>query len=142
MTISDLRQQIMDGSKKALLTAAISGAASAFFLGGTETASVFGNQVPRFIISSATMGVASLSTDLLMPKIVPYISKGNPTLIKFNLTVIEPLLVGVASVVVDSVISPQAIAEMGGDAKSVVNGAGSSILSYYILDKMALINQA
>ena len=142
MTISDLRQQIMDGSKKALLTAAISGAASAFFLGGTETASVFGNQVPRFIISSATMGVASLSTDLLMPKIVPYISKGNPTLIKFNLTVIEPLLVGVASVVVDSVISPQAIAEMGGSAKSVINGAGSSILSYYILDKMGQINQS
>ena len=68
--------------------------------------------------------------------------KGNPTLIKFNLTVIEPLHVGVASVVVDSVVSPQAIAEMVGAAKSLVNGAGSSILSYYILDKMALINQA
>ena len=142
MAISDLRQKLMDGSKKALLTAGISGVASFLFLGGAETASVFGAEVPRFIISGATMGVASLTSDLAMPYIVPFVSKGNPTLIKFELTVIEPLLVGVASVVVDSVLSPESINQTGGAAKSVINGAGSSILSYYILDKMALINQA
>ena len=142
MAISDLRQKIMDGSKKALLTAAISGVASFAFLGGAETAAVFGAEVPRFIISGATMGVASLSTDIALPYIVPWVSKGNPTLVKFELTILEPALVGIASVLVDSVLSPETINQTGGAVKSIINGSGSSILSYYILDKMALINQA
>ena len=142
MAISDLRQKIMDGSKKALLTAGISGVASFLFLGGAETAAVFGAEVPRFIISGATMGVASLSTDIALPYIVPWVSKGNPTLVKFELTILEPALVGIASVLVDSVLSPETINQTGGAVKSIINGSGSSILSYYILDKMALINQA
>ena len=142
MAISDLRKKLMDGSKKALLTAGISGIASLMLLGGAETASVFGAEIPRFIIAGGTMGVASLSTDIALPYIVPWVSKGNPTLIKFEMTILEPALVGIASVLVDSVLSPETINQSGGAMKSIVNGSGSSILSYYVLDKMGWINQA
>ena len=138
MTI-DIKKTIVDGSKKALLTAAISGGASLLFLGGMEGAAVFGAELPRFVVSGATMGIASLVSDIALPSIVPWIPNSNAELNKFELTVLQPLLVGVASVVVDSILLPNTIGEQGGAIKSVVNGAGSSIVSYYVLTKMNII---
>ena len=136
----DLKQTLQNGAFKAGAVAVVSGLASVVLANGNESCRVFNTNMPRFVVSGLTMGLSSFAGDALIPVIVPWVSVGSPILKKFENSILSPLLVGVASVAIDSALAPEAISEVGGPVKSVLIGAGSSILSYYVLDSTGLID--
>lgn len=124
------------GAKKAAVNAAVSaGIALAMGEGGVSV-NLLGANVPKWVASGVVMGASSYATDLILPRVVPWVVGSNPNLENFELLVLQPLIAGATSVAVDSLAAPGNLSGSGGVAKALVAGAGSQIATYYVFAQM------
>ena len=140
--MSSLKQRLATGAKKAGATALIGGGLSIVFMGGLGSVKVLGTNLPKFAVQAGALGVSSYATDLLVPTVVPWISSKagmNPQLAKWEGIVLQPLLAGLTVMAVETILAPEAIKDVGGPLKAVLSGAGSSVVSYYLLDSAGII---
>lgn len=136
-----LVKTLKDGARKAALTAAVGTALSAVFLGGLQNTSLLGTAVPKCIVSGVSLGISSYASDLVIPKLVPWVSDklSMPAgLAKFESVILQPTFCGLTVLAFETIFSPETVAEYGGAMSAVMIGGGSSIASYYLLDRLGV----
>ena len=81
--------------------------------------------------------MSSVATSYITPRVVPWVAAGSGQLKLFEITILEPLILGTVSLLVESVIAPGAeVVGQGGTVKTVFVGAASCVTAGYVSQAM------
>lgn len=121
--------------RKGMIVGAVSGVLSVLVLDGMQGVHVFGHVVPKFVMHTAVLGTSSIVAEYTIPMITPYLAGGDVRVTRFENLALSPLLIGVISLGLESVLSPEAEVR-GGVLKTIGVGAASAITSSYFSSGM------
>ena len=125
---------------KAGLVGATGAVLSVLALGGLQGVPVMGVFLPKAVVHGLVLSGASVAATYITPMVVPFVSAGSPQLKKFELLVLEPLILGAGFLAVESIIAPAAeVQGTGGTFKEVLVGASASIAAAYVSEGLGLI---
>jgi len=119
---------------KAGVVAAAAGVMSVLVLSGLDQVPVIGGVfVPKFAAHAVVLGVSSVATSYAVPAIVPWVSAGSPQLKRFESLILEPLVLGMVSFGIESVVAPAAeVGGTGGCLKQILVGSAAGVGAAYI----------
>ena len=125
-----LSDRLKGSLRKGAIVGAVAGVLSIAALSGTDGVFVFGQTVPKFVAHTVILGTASVAADFAIPAITPYIG-GDVMWTRFENLTLQPLLIGVISLSIESVIAPSAT-QQGDVMKTILVGAASSVAASYV----------
>ena len=130
--------KLVGNLSKAALVGASGAVLSVLVLNGMSGVPVVGGVVlPKFFIHGAILGTSSIAATYAVPHIVPFISAGSPQLKRFETLVVEPLVLGTISLVVESLLAPEAqVVGQGGTVRTILVGAAASVAAAYTSEGM------
>ena len=136
-----IKHKMAPSIKNALVRGALVGVigagASIVLLNGLESAPVFGQYLPKFIITGVALATSSTATTFILPYALPFASNGSPALRQFEQVVLSPLIGGCVLTALISVAAPGAEAQgAGGSLKELILGASSVVAASYISEGM------
>lgn len=118
---------------KAALVGATGAVLSVILLNGLSAVPVGGMMIPKAIAQGGILAVSSVATSYITPAVVPWVAAGSGQLKTFELLVLEPLVLGTASLLVESIIAPGAeVVGQGGTVKTIFVGGASSVTAAYV----------
>ena len=132
----------MGGLKGNLAKAGVVAAAGAVLsiavLSGTSMVPVAGGvHLPKAVVHGLILGGSSLGASYIVPSIVPWISAGSPALKRFEVLVVEPLVLGTVSLIAESLLAPAAqVVGAGGTVRTILVGSAASIGAAYVSEGM------
>ena len=126
---------------KASLVGATGAVLSVIALGGMQSVPVLGGRfLPKALVHGIVLTGSSVAATYVAPLAVPFTSAGSPQLQKFQLLVLEPLLLGSAFLISESILAPAAESQgAGGTFREVLVGASASIAAAYVSEGLGLI---
>ena len=129
--------------KNALIRGALVGAigagASIVLMNGLESAPLFGQYLPKFVITGVALTASSVATAYILPHTLPFV-QGAPGLKQFEQVVMTPLIGGAVLTALVSVAAPGIEAQgAGGSLKELILGAGSVIGASYLAEGMGWV---
>ena len=113
---------------------------SVLVLNGMSGVPVIGNvMLPKFMVHGLILSTSSIATSYAVPALVPFVSAGSPQLRRFESLVVEPLVLGTISLVVESILAPEAqVVGQGGTLRTVLVGGAASVLAGYTSEGLGL----
>ena len=130
-----LSDRLKGSLRKGMIVGAVAGALSVVGLSGMDGVFVFGHTVPKFVAHTVILGTSSVAADYIIPSITPYIAGGDVMWTRFENLSLQPLLLGVLSLSIESVIAPSAT-QQGDVLKTIMVGAASSVAATYVSSSM------
>ena len=133
----------MGGLKGNLAKAGVVAAAGAVLsiavLSGTSMVPVVGGvHLPKAVVHGIILGGSSIGASYIVPSIVPWVSAGSPPLKRFELLVVEPLVLGTVALVAESLLAPAAqVVGPGGTVRTILVGSAASVLAGYVSEGMS-----
>ena len=126
--------------EKAAFVAVTGGVLSVVVLGGLQPIPMMGGfWAPKALVHAGVLGVSSVAASYIVPKVTPYISVGSPQLQRFDRLVLEPAVLGLAFLAVESVVAPAAEVQGGGGTfREISAGAVASIAASYLSEGLGL----
>ena len=126
---------------KAGVVAAVGGLLSVLVLSGLDQVAITGGMVaPKFIVHAVVLGASSVATSYAVPALVPWISAGSPELRKFEILVLEPLVLGAISFGIESVAAPNAeVGGAGGTLKTLLVGSAAGVGAAWLTQGMGWV---
>ena len=96
-----------------------------------------GMMVPKFVAQGGILAVSSVATSYIVPAVVPWVAAGSGQLKLFEITVLEPLILGTVSLLIESVVAPGAeVVGPGGTVRTIFVGAASCVTAAYVANGM------
>lgn len=118
---------------KAAIVGATGAVLSCVLLNGLSGVPVAGMMVPKFLAQGGILAVSSMATSYIAPAVVPWVAAGSGQLRLFETIVLEPLILGTVSLLVESIIAPGAeVVGPGGTVRTIFVGAASSVTAAYV----------
>ena len=118
---------------KAAVVGATGAVLSCILLNGLSGVPLGGMMVPKFVAQGGILAVSSVATSYIVPAVVPWVAAGSGQLKLFEITVLEPLILGTVSLLIESVVAPGAeVVGPGGTVRTVFVGAASSVTAAYV----------
>ena len=117
----------------------LSGAAlSVLVLNGLSGVPVFGGvMLPKFVAHGIILSGSSIAASYAVPALVPFVSAGSPQLKRFESLVVEPLVLGTISLVIESFLAPEAqVVGQGGTVRTILVGGAASVGAAYVSEGM------
>ena len=130
-----LSDQLKGSLRKGMIVGALSGALSIAVLNGMDGVAVFGHTFPKFAVHTVILGASSVAADYIIPSITPYIAGGDVMWTRFENLSLQPALVGILSLSIESVLCPSAT-QQGDVLKTIMVGAASSVAASYASSQM------
>ena len=124
-----LSDRLKGSLRKGAIVGAVAGVLSIVGLNGMDGIFVFGQTVPKFVAHTVILGTSSVAADYIIPSITPYIG-GDVMWTRFENLTLQPLMLGVLSVSIESVIAPSAT-QQGDVLKTIMVGSGSAVIASY-----------
>ena len=123
---------------KAAAVGAVGGVLSLAVLSGTSSVPVVGGMLlPKAVIHATILAGSSLGASYIVPAVVPWVSAGSAPLKRFEVLVIEPLVLGTVSLVAESLLAPSAeVVGPGGTLRTLLVGSAASIGAGYLSEGM------
>ena len=126
---------------KGSLVGVVGAVGSVLVLGGLEGAPILtGMYLPKFAIHGIVLAGSSVAATYAVPHLVPFVSAGSPQLKKFESLILEPAVLGLAYMAVESLVSPAAaVGGTGGMLKQIMVGSAASVGAAYFAEGYGLI---
>ena len=125
---------------KAAMVGATGAVLSVILLNGLSGVPVGTVLVPKFLVHGVILTTSSVAATFIVPAALPFVSGGSPTLRRFQHAVFEPLVLGVVSMAIESVIAPGAqVVGQGGTLRTIFVGGGAAVSSAYLAEAMGII---
>ena len=118
---------------KAALVGATGAVLSVIVLNGLSGVPVAGVMLPKAVVQGGILAVSSVATSYISPMVVPWVAGGSGQLKTFELLVLEPLILGTTSLLVESVIAPGAeVVGQFGTVRTIFVGGAASVTAAYV----------
>ena len=126
--------------EKAVFVALTGGVLSVIVLGGMQPVPMMGGMwAPKALVHAGVLGVSSVAASWIVPKVTPYISVGSPQLQRFDRLVLEPAVLGLAFLAVESIVAPAAEVQGGsGTFREIAAGAVASVAASYLSEGLGI----
>ena len=123
---------------KAAAVGAVGGVLSMAVLSGTSMVPVVGGVfLPKAVVHATILAGSSVGASYIVPAIVPWVAGGSAPLKRFEVLVIEPLVLGTVSLLAESILAPAAeVVGPGGTVRTLLVGSAASIGAGYLSEGM------
>ena len=123
---------------KAAAVGVVGGALSLAVLSGTSMVPVVGGVfLPKAVVHGVILAGSSVGASYIVPAIVPWVAGGSAPLKRFEVLVIEPLVLGTVSLLAESILAPAAeVVGPGGTVRTLLVGSAASIGAGYLSEGM------
>ena len=123
---------------KAAAVGAVGGVLSLAVLSGTSMVPVVGGVfLPKAVVHGVILAGSSVGASYIVPAVVPWVAGGSAPLKRFEVLVIEPLVLGTVSLLAESILAPAAeVVGPGGTVRTLLVGSAASIGAGYLSEGM------